>query len=111
MLSRDAQEWADEIRNHDWSDAPYRTDRAGHQRDHDGRNRTERVLTASETGAVRLNVIFVASQILSFRDPNFDVLEFARAAGDANVTKSALLSGLRWRDAGVLAEPGVWPVR
>ena len=29
MLSRLAQEFADEIANHDWSDAPYRLDRAG----------------------------------------------------------------------------------
>lgn len=34
-LSRLAQEFAAEIANHDWSDAPYRTDRAGHQNSDD----------------------------------------------------------------------------
>ena len=35
MLSRIAQQHADEIRQHDWSDAPWRIDRAGHSREHD----------------------------------------------------------------------------
>lgn len=39
-LSRLAREFAAEINYHDWSDAPFRLDRAGHQRDHDGNRAT-----------------------------------------------------------------------
>ena len=35
MLSHIATAFADEISNHDWSDAPYRLDRAGHHREDD----------------------------------------------------------------------------
>ena len=38
MLSRRALEFAAEISSHDWSDAPYRLDRAGHQRSKDRRS-------------------------------------------------------------------------
>jgi hypothetical protein len=40
-LSRLAEDFAAEIRNHDWSDAPWRADRAGHDRSRDS-NRVER---------------------------------------------------------------------
>jgi hypothetical protein len=34
-----ARDFAAEINYHHWSDAPYRIDRAGHRRDHDGGRR------------------------------------------------------------------------
>ena len=81
MLSKIAADFAHEIASHDWSDAPFRTDRAGHQRSSDGAKRTERVLNADESERVRVNVVFVAAQVLASQDPNFDPWEFARAAG------------------------------
>ena len=71
MLSRVAQEFADEIANHDWSDAPYRLDRAGHSREHDSHS-TTKVLSDRETDAVRTNVMWVAAQVLLHADPNLD---------------------------------------
>ncbi len=79
-LSRQAQKFADGIRNHDWSDAPWRLDRAGHQRAHDS-NRGSRVLTDEETAFVRTNVMWVVGQVLLEDDPNLDVFEFAQACG------------------------------
>lgn len=80
MLSRLAQEFAAEINNHDWSDAPYRIDRAGHQRGSDT-NRGTQALNDGETGAVRTNVMFVVGQVLKHADPNLDLHEFAVACG------------------------------
>lgn len=51
-LSRLAQEFAAEINNPDWSDAPYRRDRSGHRREHDGHRATSRQLDRDETEAV-----------------------------------------------------------
>lgn len=80
MLNNLAREFAAEIAHHDWSDAPWRLDRAGHHRDLDTRLSTD-VLTEEEADRVRTNVMWVAAQVLSHNDPNFDVHEFAVACG------------------------------
>lgn len=82
MLSRIAREIADEIRNHDWSDAPYRLDRAGHQREDDrGSRLSGQQLTPEETDFVRTNVMWVTGQVLGHLDPNFDEFEYAEWCG------------------------------
>ncbi|MEU8158143.1 hypothetical protein AB0B94_31195 [Micromonospora sp. NPDC048986] len=89
-LSRLAQQFADEIRNHDWSDAPYRADKAGHKREHDtsrGRHNVPQ-LAPEETDTIRLNVMWVTAQVLAYNDPNFDVYEFAEACGVDTTTPS-----------------------
>jgi hypothetical protein len=80
MLSRLAQEFAVEIANHDWSDAPYRLDRAGHHREDDSKAPAS-VLTLMQTDAVRTNVMWVVAQVLQHADPNLDLHEFAAACG------------------------------
>ncbi len=80
MLNRLATEFAAEIANHDWSDAPYRLDRAGHHRDQDS-NRGKEVLTDVEADCIRTNVMWVTAQVLKHADPNFDLHEFAVACG------------------------------
>jgi hypothetical protein len=114
-LSRLAQQFADEIRNHDWSDAPYRIDRAGHQRSMDGPNNTTPQLIPQQTDNVRTNVMWVAAQVLGFNDPNFDVYEFAEACGVDTRTSSGrpksghITSGLRRRHLdGRWAVPGTY---
>lgn len=79
-LSRLAREFAAEIRLQDWSDAPYRLDRAGHNREHDT-NRLPDVLTPEQTERIRTNVMWVTAQVLGYGDPNFHVYEFADACG------------------------------
>lgn len=81
MLSRIAQRHADEIRNHDWCDAPWRLDRAGHNRADDHRKAPTQVLDYHETMAVRWNVAMVTLQVLQEDDPNLDFHEFALACG------------------------------
>ena len=80
MLSRLATEFAAEIANHDWSDAPWRLDRAGHDRVTDS-HRGDKCLTEEETDRVRTNVMWVTAQVLWHMDPNPDVHEFATACG------------------------------
>ncbi|MFD3523857.1 hypothetical protein [Streptomyces sp. NPDC058653] len=109
-LSRIAREHAAEIANHDWSDAPFRADRAGHDRRIDGHRGD--VLAESETDTVRMNVMWVTAQVLGYRDPNFDVYEFAEACGVNINTRSGRLNGSI--EAGVrihegrYARPGTW---
>lgn len=110
-LSRLAREFAAEINNHDWSDAPFRADRAGHDRVGD-RTTTEQ-LTDKQTDVVRMNVMWVTAQVLSYRDPNFDVFEFAEACGVNTRTsrgaKSGVISaGIRTDHEGRIAIPGTW---
>lgn len=111
-LSRLAREFAAEINNHDWSDAPYRRDRAGHDRRSDT-NAPDRSLTARETDAVRTNVMWVTAQVLGYQDPNFDVYEFAEACGvDVLTSRGArdgsIRAGLRIDGDGRYAIPGRW---
>ncbi|WP_369043457.1 hypothetical protein [Streptomyces sp. Midd1] len=110
-LSRLAGEFAAEIKNHDWTDAPYRTDRAGHQRSVD--NRATETLTDAQTDAVRMNVMWVAAQVLGHRDPNFDEYEFAEACGvntrtSRGARSGVIRSGLRIDSEGHYAAPGTW---
>jgi hypothetical protein len=108
MLSRLASEFAAEIKNHDWSDAHIRADRAGHARESDTHSDEAGVpLTPEETSLVRVNVMWVTAQVLGHRDPNFDVVEFARACGVDGLSAATLKSGLR-RKRGVYATPGTW---
>ncbi|WP_458681631.1 hypothetical protein [Prescottella equi] len=87
-LSRLAAEFAAEIANHDWSDAPFRIDRAGHDRADDSPAKLTRQLNAvpdhsglSEVEKVRLNVVWVTAQVLQHADPNLDLEEFAKRSG------------------------------
>ncbi|GAA0983032.1 hypothetical protein GCM10009555_053940 [Acrocarpospora macrocephala] len=81
-LSRMAQEFAAEIRQQDWSDAPYRADRAGHQRNTDSLSkRSKDVLSSVETEILRMNVMWATAQVLGHADPNFDIYEYAEACG------------------------------
>ena len=82
MLSRIAREFAAEIANHDWSDAPWRLDRAGHQRnDESPAKRSEKQLDHTETENLRTNVMWVTVQVLRHSDPNLDLHEYAIACG------------------------------
>ncbi|WP_064066969.1 hypothetical protein [Prescottella equi] len=114
-LSREALEFAAEIRNHDWSDAPYRIDRAGHRRENDTQPRlTETVLSAEETERVRLNVVWVVAQVLMHQDPNLDVEKFAEASGVSGRLlrnhngqySGTLREGIRREADGSISEPG-----
>ncbi|WP_030764692.1 hypothetical protein [Streptomyces sp. NRRL F-2664] len=113
-LSRIAREHAAEIKNHDWSDAPWRTDRAGHHHDVDSKHKmSERVLDEDETRRVRTNVMWVTAQVLAYQDPNFDVYEFAEACGVDTRTRSgrvngSIAAGLRSDGAGQFARPGTY---
>lgn len=114
-LSRLAREFAAEINYHDWSDAPYRCDRAGHQRSTDT-NRTDVWLDQRETDAVRMNVMWVVAQVLAHADPNLDPFEFADVCGVDTRTPSGrprsgvITAGLR-RDpsTGEYDQPGGEP--
>jgi hypothetical protein len=115
MLSRIAQEFAAEIANHDWSDAPYRLDRAGHSRA-DDTNRGPRVLSPDEADHVRTNVMWVTAQVLLHADPNLDPHEFAEACGvPRRITHNrdgrpsgGITAGLRMSDGRAL-RPGPRP--
>jgi hypothetical protein len=98
---------------YDWSDAPYRIDRAGHQRWMDGNNPNIHQLDESQTNAVKLNVVWVTAQVLGYHDPNLNIYEFAEACGVPSRTlytsrgqKSGILpNGLRRHDGGYV-RPG-----
>lgn len=106
MLSRLAREFAAEIANHDWSDAPWRIDRAGHQRSTDT-NRGPNELTDKQTDNVKLNVTWVVAQVLGHADPNLDIKEFAAAAGVQENRPGILRAGLRaWNN--IYASPGTF---
>jgi hypothetical protein len=105
-LSRDARELAALIQYHDWSDAPYRFDRALHRRDEDTHCGSD-FLDAEETVSVVLNVTAIGNQFLLYRDPNHNPWEFALACGisprphvfNSNGQPSGIISpaGLMWR--------------
>jgi hypothetical protein len=111
-LSRLAAQFAAEINQHDWSDAPYRADKAGHRNDHDRQPAPQ--LTQSETGTIRMNVMWVTAQVLGYNDPNFDVYEYARACGVDTSTPSgrpnsgAIRYGLRIDGTGRFHRPGAY---
>jgi hypothetical protein len=111
-LSRLAREFAAEINYHDWSDAPYRLDRAGHQREDDSNSTGVPQLDQRGTDNVRTNVMWVAAQVLAHADPNFDVYEFAEWCGVDTRTPTgrprsgAILAGLRKNETGGFDRPG-----
>lgn len=115
MLNRRAREFAVEICSHDWSDAPYRLDRAGHDRRLDSRPSAD-CLSVEETDRLRTNVVWMVAQVLKHEDPNLDLWEFAAACGvprsithRSNGSPSGTISnGLRWNDTAMTsaAEPG-----
>lgn len=72
---------AGEIAGHDWSDAPYRLDRAGHQRSEDTKNSAHAPLSEAESDNVRWNVVMVTAQVVLLQDPGMDVVEYAMACG------------------------------
>lgn len=82
-LPRIVREFAGEIAHHDWSDAPFRCDRAGHMRSVD-RKLVRSQLDETETAAVKLNVAWVVAQVLGLngllRDED-DVYEFMEQCG------------------------------
>jgi hypothetical protein len=113
-LSRFAEQLASEISSHDWSDAPWRLDRAGHDRSID-KGLGHELLTAEEAENVKVNVMWVTAQVLLYADPNFHVGEFAVACGiSKRIThrsdgkfSGALAAGLR-TSGGRAAIPGTW---
>ena len=119
-LSRLAQQFADEIRNHDWSDAPYRADRAGHSREHDTNLGATPKFEKPETDSIRMNVMWVTAQVLRYNDPNLDEFEFAEACGVKTTTRSGrprdggITAGLRFKADGDgirrCCRPGTWEI-
>lgn len=114
-LSRLAAEFAAEIKQQDWSDAPFRPDRAGHQRWMDGNNPAIRQLESDETDILKLNIMWNTAQVLAHRDPNFDVYEYAEACGIANRhiytssgRKSGGITGGLRQDEGGYHRPGTY---
>lgn len=111
-LSRIALLHADEIRNHDWSDAPFREDRAGHNRATDTKA-GEDVLDPIQTDRVKMNVMWTTAQVLRYMDPNFDVYQFAAACGLKIHTPSGRIdgsidAGLRYSLDRKICRPGTW---
>lgn len=106
-LSRRAAMHAAEIKLMDWSDAPFRTDKAGHQRAHDSNRGPTPVLDQSQTDAVRMNVMWVTAQVLGYEDPNFDPEEFAKACG-VTAPSGWLYAGLRRGMDGQYQRPGTY---
>lgn len=84
-LSPLAAHLAAEINAHDWSDAPYRFDRAGHRRDRDSASRrSQKVLTPDQTELVQANAAMVVAQVVGYLEgESFDPHEFALMAGVA----------------------------
>jgi len=108
-LSRLGQQFAAEINLQDWSDSPYRLDRAGHRREMDS-NRGSTVLTEDEAHTVKVNVAWVTAQVLAYNDPNFNLIEYAAACG---ITLHAgwLKNGLRTDGASQYHYPGTYELQ
>lgn len=82
-LSPLAAHLAAEINAHDWSDAPFRFDRAGHRREYDTHRGTETLLP-DEVDNVKANVAAVVAQVLGYMEgTSFDPHEFFLYAGVA----------------------------
>ncbi|MEV0220922.1 hypothetical protein [Streptomyces sp. NPDC050704] len=108
-LSALARQFAAEIKNHDWSDAPYRADRAGHDRSVD--NRSAEVLTPQQTDTVRMNVMWVTAQVLGYQDPSLELFEFAEACGvniytSRGARSGVITAGVRTNEDGHYVIPG-----
>jgi hypothetical protein len=72
VLSRRGSEFAVEITSHDWSEASYREDRAGHRRERDRDAETDRAWTTA---------MGVLAQVLGPAEWNLDPEEGAEACG------------------------------
>lgn len=111
-LSRLAREFAAEISYHDWSDAPFRLDRAGHKREDDGVNASLQQLNPVETENVRTNVMWVVAQVLAHADPGLDLFEFAEWCNVKTRTSAGrprsghITAGLRRNEDGDYDRPG-----
>ncbi|NKS85642.1 hypothetical protein GS894_23885 [Rhodococcus hoagii] len=80
-LSPLAAFFAAEINAHDWIDAPFRFDRAGHRRE-DDTHRGPETLSPAEADNVKANVAAVVAQVLGYIEgPSFDPHEFFLDAG------------------------------
>lgn len=89
-LSRLAREFAQEIKLHEWSDSPYRADKAGHRREDDRGWEHKPRLDNAQTDAVRMNVMWVVGQVLGgagMIDLD-DVWDWASACGVEIATSS-----------------------
>ncbi|WP_067142765.1 hypothetical protein [Microtetraspora malaysiensis] len=94
-LSRLAREFAAAIKYQDWSDSPWRLDRAGHRRELDSKARpTDDFLKPEEARRVRVNVMWVTAQVLGHADPNFDVHEYAKACGVTGHSVGTIEAGI-----------------
>lgn len=124
MLSRIAREFAAEIAKHDFSDSPWRIDRAGHDRRTDTKSTpTDKVLDPDETDRVKWNNVVLVAQVLKYSDPNFDLHEFAVACGlprkwthtSSGRPSGIMTAGLRTDLDGSITKPGedpstYWPL-
>ncbi|MCR5977479.1 hypothetical protein GDN83_06950 [Gordonia jinghuaiqii] len=114
-LSFLAAHMAAEINAHDWSDAPYRFDRAGHRREKDTPSRRSGLaLTADETQLVKANAAMVAAQVIGYLEgESFDPHEFALMAGvsreirlTARGQRSGSIDAALRKDNGCFDTPG-----
>lgn len=105
-LSVLAEQFAAEIKLQDWSDAPYRKDRAGHNRELDSPKKLTPQVDAGQTESIRLNVMWVTAAVLAANDPNFEVYEFAVACGCEGHTRGFIEAGIKSERApGELVQP------
>ena len=99
-LSPLASDFAAEINAHDWSDAAFRFDRAGHRREDDTHRGTE-ILRPDQVDYVKANVAAVAAQVLGYTEgESFDPHEFFLYAG---VARGFRLTGNGRRSGAVTA--------
>jgi hypothetical protein len=99
-----AQLFAAEIKQHDWSDANIRADRAGHRSEDEPWVKPS--LYSEQAERVRLNVLWVVAQVLGYAfDPNLDIKEFAEACGHSGIGREATLG---WLENGLRRDDGRW---
>jgi hypothetical protein len=96
-LSPLAAHFGAEINAHDWRDAPFRFDRAGHRWETDTHRGTE-VLPPDQVDCVKANVAAVVAQVLGYTEgaSSFDPHEFFLYAGvarDIRLTRGGRQSG------------------
>lgn len=99
-LTRDQQKRAAEIRAQDWSDAPFRRDRAGHRWEDDSPSKQTVRLDQTQTENLLWNVVVNAAQVYAYEDPNFDVYVFGEACG---LPRHMLYNNRGGRDGGLEA--------
>lgn len=84
-LSPLAADFAAEINAHEWSDATFRFDRAGHRRENDTHSGPDTPLSHGQVDYVKANVAAVVAQVLGYTEgaSSFDPHEFFLYAGVA----------------------------